>query len=178
MASTPRVWCPGNILIGTRHYGFVYNNGSFTTLSFAGAVDIIATGIKDRGQVIGIYDTVPFSGHHGFLYQEGKFRTIDLPDALNTVPIGINEQGDIVGVVDYLPPNGGHSFVLSNGVVTLIDFPDAQRTDALGINSEGQIVGSYLAQPNPITGSIFHGFLATPTNRRDNEVLKSPFGTP
>jgi len=64
-----------------------FPNASFT----AGA-----TGINNRGQIVGVY--VDSSGvRRGFLLDKGNFSTVDFPNALETNANGINDHSQIVG---------------------------------------------------------------------------------
>ena len=83
---------------------------AFATVDVPGASGTLATGINNRGQIVGIYyDTAGNS--HGFLLKRGNFSTVDVPGSLvgvfgtlQTEANGINPEGDIVG--DYYAPPG------------------------------------------------------------------------
>lgn len=81
---------------GTFH-GFVYQAGSFTHLDVAGALNTIAIGINNSGQVVGEYMDNK-SAWHGFLYSNGTFTPYDYPGANLTAFTGINDTGSIVGI--------------------------------------------------------------------------------
>ena len=79
---------------------------SFTTIDVPGATATVASGINNRGQIVGDY----FAGDfvlHGFLLDKGTFTTIDVAGALETHALGINDRGEIVGFY-----NGVHGFVM------------------------------------------------------------------
>ena len=63
-------------------HGFVYNNGTFTTLNAPGANLTLPTAINDRGEVAGGYQDS--SGTHGFVYENGTFTTLNAPGASAT----------------------------------------------------------------------------------------------
>jgi probable HAF family extracellular repeat protein len=70
-----------------------------------GALETVANGINDAGQVVGYYGDI--SGTHGFLLDvDGSYTTIDLPGARETIPSGINDAGQIVG--SYVDAGGTH----------------------------------------------------------------------
>ena len=80
--------------------GFVkWVNGHVVTLAAPGASATQATGINDRGEVVGMYTTG--SGNnavtHGFTWANGKFTTVNYPAASSTTVNGVNNEGDIVG---------------------------------------------------------------------------------
>jgi hypothetical protein len=61
-----------------------------------GALVTAASGINDRGQIIGGFDDN--NGIHGFLLDRGVFFTIDVPDATAATALnGINNCGELVG---------------------------------------------------------------------------------
>jgi probable HAF family extracellular repeat protein len=100
----------GYVPAGTA-YGFFWNGTTYTTLSVAGSLGTVATGINDAGEVVGGY--VDGNSHsHGFLWDPTHgFTTFDVPDAHNFTSIqGINDSGQIVGY--YQDDNGvDHSFI-------------------------------------------------------------------
>jgi len=80
--------------------GFVkWVNGHVVTLAAPGAAMTQATGINDRGEVVGTY-TVGTGNNavtHGFTWWNGKFTTVNYPAASSTSVNGVNDEGDIVG---------------------------------------------------------------------------------
>ena len=123
---------------------FLYDQGSYATLTVPGATNTKAYGINDSGQIVGSYDG------HGFLLDHGSYTTLDVPGSVETCAYGINSSGQIVG------NSSLGAFQLDQGSYTMIDVPGSTSTQAFGINDSGQIVGSY----NDVAGQ--HGFLATP----------------
>jgi len=78
------------------YHGFLYHpDGTFDTITVAGASETHAMGINQLGQIVGYY--VDDNGTHGFIDIGGQFTTIDAPGALETYIYGINSQGSIVG---------------------------------------------------------------------------------
>jgi probable HAF family extracellular repeat protein len=76
-----------------------FGRGKFTRIDFPGASLTVASGINNRGQVVGGY--LDAEGRpHGFLWDKGRFTTIDVPGAPNTVAFGINDRGQIVGTYE------------------------------------------------------------------------------
>src|SRR6185312_6644713 len=83
-------------------YGFVDNNGSFTTiidpLAVGGKIGsgTVVNGINDNGDIVGSYYDAA-GVRHGFLDRAGNFTTIDYPGVNYSYLTGINNAGDIVG---------------------------------------------------------------------------------
>jgi probable HAF family extracellular repeat protein len=143
---------------GNQH-GFLYGNGSYSTLDYPGAFATVAQGINDAGQIVGAYaDGV---GTHGFLLSGGKFTSLDDPMAApgNTQAEGINSAGQVVGF--YYDAGGhAHGYLYSNGSYTTVDDPAAGATGntfAQGINSSGQIVGYYVTSDGQQHGFLYSG---------------------
>ena len=107
-------------------HGFLYSNGTYTTLDDPLAVSVSqvvsrfsgtqATGINNLGQIVGVYfDSSNVS--HGFLYSNGTYTTITDPLVGSSFPYGttvsgINDAGQIVG--QYEDSSGyTHGFIAS-----------------------------------------------------------------
>src|SRR5437867_2620661 len=111
---------------------------AFEFIDVPNAGPTVATGINNRGQIVGLFVA---SGTHGFLLSKGQFATIDvIPGASDTEAYGLNDKGDIVGI---FTSDGGtfHGFLLTQGSFIRLDVPGASSTNALSINNAGRIVG-------------------------------------
>jgi probable HAF family extracellular repeat protein len=94
-------------------YGFLLDDGVFTTIAVPGAMTTQANGINDSGQIVGTY--YDSSGvAHGFLYSNGVFMTIDIAGAQDTYLQGINNSDQIVGF--YLDGSGNYDGFEGNPV--------------------------------------------------------------
>jgi probable HAF family extracellular repeat protein len=154
-----------------RIHGFLYDNGTWTTLDNPSTADNAlgvafteAHGINDSGQVVGAY-TDGMAAIHGFLYENGTWTTLDDPSAADnasgvafTQAYGINDSGQIVG---YFGDSNASAkgFVYSSGSWTTLSNPSAgigsqQGTFPRTINNSGQIVGYYID-----ANGAYHGFL-------------------
>ncbi len=98
----------------------------------------IASGLNDRGEVIG------YGGRQGLLWRDGTIFGLGSLGR-ESLPNGINNAGEIVGVTD---PSMGrpHAFIWDSGVMTdLNDYVDPTSgwvlREAVAINDAGQIVG-------------------------------------
>src|SRR6202021_3908109 len=73
---------------------FVYAGGKFTAVNFPKSSGTQATGMNDKGDVVGLYlDSLGAS--HGFLKVGTKYTSIDVKAHTNTVAWGINNAGQI-----------------------------------------------------------------------------------
>jgi probable HAF family extracellular repeat protein len=86
---------------GAHNQGFVYSDGTYTTLTFSGAINTDPLSISAKGQVVGYYDVADSNGsiiaQHGFLYSDGIYTTIDPPGGTGPTADSINKSGQIVG---------------------------------------------------------------------------------
>lgn len=130
-------------------HAFLDTNGTITNFALgeaainAGA----ATGINDRGQVVGQYTGYDFPGgvrtiteQFGFIDTKGTITHLSLADGTAFLPTGINDFDQVVGTT-----TNGVSGVLDlrTDRFTAIKVPGATSTDASAINNLGQVAGTY-----------------------------------
>lgn len=122
-----------------------------TPAEVPGMLGSAATGINDRGDIVGYW----FTDVDGINVKiQGFFKEV-VTGKLNPIPIiplGINVDGVIVG----LSGAGNDGAVLKDGVVTLIKYPGSAYTQVHGINNKGALVGYH------ITAGQLVGFIARP----------------
>jgi probable HAF family extracellular repeat protein len=141
---------------GNTEHGFLYSNGTYTTLDDpASNHSTNLVNINDSGQIVGQYFNSDGS-EHSFLYSGGTFTPIDVPGSTQTRVHYINNSGEIVGSYD--SNNATHGFIYQNGVYTSFDYPGATSTFVGVINNNNQI--SFDA----IVNGVDQGFIATPVN--------------
>jgi uncharacterized membrane protein len=143
-------------------HGYLYSNGTFTTLDPPGSSGTTPKGINDHGEVVGSYDDSA-NILHGFIYDHGKYTILDDPLGTSTQAFGINNKDQIVGA--YQDSSGYHGFIYDHGRYTTLDDPLGISTTLNGINKDGQIVGSYNDGSNSGNASV-HGFVASPIQNK------------
>jgi probable HAF family extracellular repeat protein len=119
------------------------------------------SGINNRGQIVGGYDTTGFAVH-GFVLDRGRYTTIDVPGASRTIALRINARGQTIGF--YLDAAGTTRVYLraANGSLTTPAFPGAVATVPFGINNRGHVVGFYMDANQVRHGLLFeNGSLTT-----------------
>jgi probable HAF family extracellular repeat protein len=84
-------------------HGFLFDQGSYTTLDVPNSSDNHASGINAAGQIVGYYSGA--MGFHGFLFDQGSYIRLDVPGSTETMASAINASGRIVG--DYHTAGGG-----------------------------------------------------------------------
>lgn len=108
-----------------------------------------ATGINNKGEVVGFYydaTTKGRQGHpaHGFLRRvDGTFESFDYPGTSHTFAHAVNDTGHVVGA--YEDDAGvAHGFLRhSDGSFVAVDHPEGTSTVPYGINNRSEIVGHW-----------------------------------
>jgi hypothetical protein len=129
------------------NHGYTLNQstGKFAPVQPPGATNVTASGINDRGDIVGYYTSG--SETIGFLKKNGKFSTFTYPNSSVTMPSGVNIDDDIVG--GYTGASSSmHGFLATNVLVKAnfktIDDPKGKGTTFInGINDNGDMVGFY-----------------------------------
>src|SRR5262249_3404932 len=130
----------------TGQHGFVYHNGTYTTVDDPLAFNPqtgAAYGMNGSGSAVGYYQTA--SGQqHGFLYANGAYTTLDAPGngATSTTATAIDASGDITGY--YQDTVGLHGFIYANGGYTTFNAaPNAFGTFATAIRTSSLAAGYF-----------------------------------
>jgi hypothetical protein len=158
---------------GYATYGFLYRNGTYTTLDLIGIDG--AFGINASGHIVGSYlEKTPNGSRHGYFYTNGLYATLDHPSTRYMTEIkGINGAGHMVG--SYSGAAGTRGFLYINGLYATIDYPSALQTNAQAINDNGQIVGWYVESYDPPPTPI-HGFTASASAASRSGAATVPIG--
>ena len=124
----------------------VFDHGTITLLPTQANTNGMATGIDDRGNVVGTAVSSTSPSTHAFAWRGGA--AIDL-GTLSSVPgqavsfaTGINRHGQICGTSQIDGSYRRHAFLVSDGVMHDLGAP-AWATDTYGngINARGHVVG-------------------------------------
>ena len=122
---------------------------TFGMIDFPGQPASQASGINDKGEIVGGYGSAFDSA---FLLKGTKFSEIAYPGAAWTDAYAINDAGVIVGGYG-TSLTDAQGFELTGKTYTAINYPGAAQTAANGINKQGNIVGAWTAS------GTTHGFL-------------------
>lgn len=145
--------------------GFLYHDGSFTTLIVPGATGEelgVAFALNNEDEIVGRYTTGSTS--RSFIYANGIYTTLDGPLAASgSEATGINDDGAIVG--SYTVGSNIYGYIYSNGAYTTLRDPNTtiqninngtgMITTALGINDEGDVVGVFFGSEG-IESYVYH----------------------
>jgi probable HAF family extracellular repeat protein len=132
----------------------VAQSPGFTSITYPGAVSTGASGVNDKGDVVGVYRLADKSSH-GYLYHAGTLTPIDYPNATSTDAYGINNAGDIAG--DYTIGGKTHGFILSQGRFTTLDVPGSALTSLAAINSAGNVIAFYTLPDGTSHSAVSNG---------------------
>jgi probable HAF family extracellular repeat protein len=80
----------------------LYQDGTVTDLGNLGGLYANATGINERGEIVGESSTTaePASPFHAFIYRRGKMTDLGTLGGLNTTATAINSRGIVTGVAE------------------------------------------------------------------------------
>jgi probable HAF family extracellular repeat protein len=143
---------------------FLWVNGTMKDLGTLGGSDSYASGINNKGQIVGRAATS--SGtytYHAFLWTNGTMKDLGTLGGSDSYAYGINNKGQVVGSAR--TSSGAytaHAFLWTNGTMrdlnSLLPAKSGwELTSALDINNKGQIVGE-----GKFNGQT-RAFLLTPT---------------
>jgi probable HAF family extracellular repeat protein len=151
---------PADFLCGQLQFGlgvptvdpFFWENGTMTDIGTLGGVCSYATGLNNRGQVIGDSDLAGDIIFHPFRWdKKGGLQDLGLLGGVYGATWGINDAGDAVGWADLAGDVINHAVLWPNGTTTPIDLGVTggfTMSVAVAINSRGQIIGCVTSDPN------------------------------
>ena len=137
--------------------GFVYSKGKFTAVNVAKSNGTQATGINDKGWVVGLYlDSA--NATHGFVKVGTKYTTIDVKGETNSVAWGVNNKGQITV---YATNSAGNfdSFLVTGKTFKNINNPNAKGGLGTIVHTPsniGDIDGTYYDSTGAEKGWLLH----------------------
>jgi hypothetical protein len=136
--------------------GFVYAKGKFTAVNFPKSNGTQATGINDKGEVVGLYlDSANLT--HGFSKIGTKYTSISVKGGTNTVAWGVNNAGQITV---YTTNSAGtfDSYLMTGTKLKKIDNPGAGTTGTIvhTPSNVGDIDGTYYDTAGTEKGWLLH----------------------
>jgi probable HAF family extracellular repeat protein len=152
--------------ISSFQYGFVDNQGVFTTLApnpdsgGYGAMCNAAWGVNNAGDVVGTYFTNDGAAH-GFLYMNGNYSTfteLNVPGAGSTQAFGISNNGLVVGQAIESSGDLGFTYDISTSqydTFTLPGLPSGATFVPFGINNAGEVVGTYSSPSGEVSVFLY-----------------------
>jgi hypothetical protein len=154
-ANTAVGWC-----INTKtslDESFTYSKGKFTAVNFPKSDGTQATGINDKGDVVGLYlDTA--GAEHGFVKRGTKYTSIDVKGDTSADAYGINNAGDIT--VFAINSSGDYdSFIYNGKTFKKVGYPSAGPLGSVAhaVNNKGDVDGTYYDSAGDVHGWLLHG---------------------
>ncbi len=118
------------------NHGFLYDKGTFTDIG-VGAISG-ASGINDRGEIVGGYLKCGLCAQLGFVFDGSTYTTLSVPGSTFTSATGINNSGTIS--ITAANANAIYSAYIFDGTnYTKIDAPGYTDSYASGINNLGEV---------------------------------------
>jgi probable HAF family extracellular repeat protein len=122
-------------------------------LNYTGSTITRATGINNRGVIIGSHRIPP---QRPFFYRDGQFTDVPLPLEGFAQGMGLNDRGDSIGI--YHPDDSGLQqgwLLTADGNLTLLAVSGATFTNPRAINNAGTVVGYFGAQDGSVHCFIY-----------------------
>jgi len=135
---------------------FVYSGGKFTAVNFPKSNGTQATGINDKGWVVGLYlDSSNLQ--HGFVKKGSKYTSIDVTGDTSADAYGINNAGDMT--VFALNSSGDYDAFIYNGkTFKKVGYPKAGPLGSVAhaTNNKGDVDGTYYDSAGDVHGWLLH----------------------
>jgi hypothetical protein len=137
--------------------GLMYSKGKFTTILFPKGTGTEATGINDKGEIVGLYfDSA--GAQHGFSKIGSKYTSIDVKGETTAAAWGVNNAGQIT--VYAVNSAGDFDAFLKTGTkFKNINDPNAKGTLGTVVhtpNNKGDIDGTYYDSSGNTHGWLLH----------------------
>jgi len=114
-----------------------------TDLGTLGGSRSFATGLNDRGEVVG-YSEIEFGvfQFHAFRWKDGHMQDLGTLGGDQSFALSINRRGQVVGSA-YTDTQASHAVLWKNGTIRDLGLlPRGSSTFARGINDRGEVIGS------------------------------------
>jgi hypothetical protein len=149
----------------TNNFGFVAQNGNFTSISgpdVAGTTPAVTQllGINNGGIFVG-FDTDAAGANHGIVgnIASATVTAFNLPGSFNAVSVTLTDVNNTNSASGFYMDTAGntHGFVcgINSGTCMSYDDPNGTNTIFLGLNNNGQIVGSFVDGNGETQGLLF-----------------------
>lgn len=137
--------------------GLMYSKGKFTTILFPKGIGTEATGINDKGEIVGLYfDSA--GAQHGFSKIGSKYTSIDVKGETTAAAWGVNNAGQITV---YAVNSSGDfdAFLMTGKKFKNINDPNAKGTLGTVVHTpdnKGDIDGTYYDTAGSTHGWLLH----------------------
>ena len=122
---------------------FLWENGTMKNLGGFGGTCTLASGLNDRGQVVGTSFVSGDLAFHPFLWDGHKLQDLPTLGGTSGTAGALNDAGQAVGSANLPGDQQFHAALWNNGVITDLGVLSGDEVSfAQSVNSKGQIVGS------------------------------------
>lgn len=130
----------GNRIVGSSSHAYLWQGGTATDLGVLAGTGSGASGINDKGQIVGGSQTTgPFG--HAFLYESNHMYDLGAVDQLYSTACQTNEKGEIAGTLGVESPCQAYLY-RSGAWLNLQTLPGASSSSR-DLNEKSQVVGEY-----------------------------------
>jgi probable HAF family extracellular repeat protein len=122
---------------------FLWEKGHLTDLGTLGGRQTFASGMNDRGQIVGLSEvnrSLRFPIGHAFLWQNGKMIDLGTLGGQVSSASAINDRGQITGSSG-TKDSQEHAFLWQRGKMTDLGTLGGPISEAVAINERGQVIG-------------------------------------
>ena len=124
-----------------KQHAFIWRRGHMLDLGTLGGRGSGASGINERGEVIGTSLTARPARLHAFVWHDGTMTDLGTLGGRSSRPRAINDSGEVVGE-SYTASGAVHAFLWRDGTMTDLGTLGGADSYATGINEHGQVVGT------------------------------------
>jgi probable HAF family extracellular repeat protein len=125
-------------------HGFIYQNGTLTTLDDPNAVNgSIISGINNKGEIVGTYSDANYV-ENGFTYVGGTFTTVDMPNTNGTDLSGVDSAGVVFGTAS---GTDNAQIIFSYKKNKFTTLPISGSPVISSVSDKGSLAGFYFTSP-------------------------------
>lgn len=140
-----------------------------TNLGTLGGDDSIATGINERGQVVG-FSRIANGALHAFLWEAGRMKDLGTLGGPNSLAYAVNELGQVAGQSE-TARGELHAFLWDAGRMLDLGTLGGTSSAAYALNNRGQVVGE-----SAIASGYRRAFLWQNGRMQDLGIVGTPTG--
>ena len=137
-------------------HSYLYNihTKKFFTIPVSGAISVTATGINNKGTIVGFFNMSTGPTRSFLVTHSGHFAIFGKAGADLTQAFGVNDSGEVVGAYTIGAQTFGFTWRAGHGFHTVNDPHGVGSTLINGVNDAGDLVGFYTAASGHTDGML------------------------